>query len=196
MRIDALRTVAIACLFFGLISVRVVRAQDRGPSTAEERARAVKVAHDLEDDPLAKDAKEQREWVIKWIVEIPDITVNVCFDYFGKLPDPHEGHSTEITNQMVISSAAFMIEHPDKVKDEQAIALSGLLGSIKAYQAIIKQDPDSRWSQMDKLIQMREQGKLDDYATDMRRQCAQEGEEPDPDTMRAQAPAIAPTFMR
>jgi hypothetical protein len=154
----------------------------------------VKIARHLEDDPLAKDAKEQREWVIQWITDIPDITVNVCFEYFGKRPDPHGGHSMEIANQMIISSAAFMIEHPDKVKDEQAIALAGLLGSIKAYQAIVKQDSESRWAQMDKLIEMREQGKLDEFVGETRRKCAQEDQEPDPDTIRAQALTLAPNL--
>src|ERR1035437_6107013 len=188
MKPYAVRFIVIASLFLGFISVRAVRAQDRGPSTPEERARAVKIAHELEDDPLAKDAKEQRAWVIQWIVEIPDITVNVCFEYFGKLPDPPRGHSTEIARQMVISSAAFMIEHPDKAKNEQAVTLSGLLGSIKAYQAIFKQDPASRWGQMDKLVQMREQGKLDDYVTETRRKCKSDDEDRDPSTIRAQAP--------
>ncbi len=102
-------------------------------------------------------------------------------------PNPPRGHSTEIVQQMVISMAAFMIEHPDEVKNEQAIALAGLLSSIKTYQAILKQEPESRWAQMDKLVQMREQGKLDDFVADTRRKCAQEDEEPDPDTIRAQA---------
>jgi hypothetical protein len=181
------RAIAIASLVLGLISVRGVRAQQRGPSTPEERARAVKIAHDLEDDPLATESKEQREWVYKWIEDIPDITVNVCDDYFGTLPHSPPGHSLEIAHQMVISSAAYMIEHPDKTKDEQAIALAGLLGAIKAYQAIVKQDSASRWAQMDKLILMREQGKLDDYVADTRRKCSQDNEQPDPDTMRAQA---------
>jgi hypothetical protein len=187
MKQSNVRAIAVASLVLGLISVRGVRAQGRGPSTPEERARAVKVAHQLEDDPLASDAKQQREWVMQWIIEIPDITVNVCFDYFDKVPDPPRGHSMEITNQMVISMAAYMIEHPDKAKDEQAVALSGLLGAIKAYQGIVKQDSASRWAQMDKLIVMREQGKLDEYVADTRRKCAQKDEEPDPDTMHAQA---------
>jgi len=187
MKQHTIRAIAIAALVLGFISVRVVRAQDRGPSTPEERAKAVKIAHDLENDPLATDAKDQRAWVIQWIVEIPDITVNVCFDYFGKLPDPPRGHSTEIARQMVISSAAYMIEHPDKAKDEQAIALSGLLGAIKAYQSIVKQESASHWAQMDKLVLMREQGKLDEYVSDTRRKCEQDNEQPDPDTMRAQA---------
>ncbi len=124
--------------------------------------------------------------MIQWIVEIPDITVDVCFDYFGKLPDPPKGHSGEITNQMVLSSTAFMIEHPDKAKDEQAVALSGLLGALKAYQAILKQDSASRWAYLDKLIQMREQAKLDDYVAETRKKCGREQDE-DPNTMHAQA---------
>jgi hypothetical protein len=160
--------------------------QERGPSTPQERTRAVRVAHELEQDPLAKDAKEQRDWVIQWIVAIPDITVDVCFDYFGDLPHPSKGHFDEISKQMVISSAAFMIEHPDKAKDEQAVAMSGLLGALKAYEAVLRKETTARWPLLDKLVRMREQGKLDEYVSDTRRKCSQQ-EESDPDTMHAQA---------
>jgi len=189
MKAHFIRAIAIATLLLGLFFVRAMHAQQhqRGPSTPEERSRAVKVAHELEEDPLAKDAKDNRDWVIQWIVDIPDITVTVCEDYFGKLAKPPRGHSREIVNQMVISSAAFMIEHPDKVKDEQAIATAGLLGSLKAYQSILKQEPDARWPYVDKIMLMRDQGKLDDFVSDTRRKCAQEEEEPDPDTIRAEA---------
>ena len=186
MKALAIRSSVFTILLFGFLAPRPGLAQTRGPSTPEERARAVKVAHELEDDPLAKDAPKSREWMIKWIVEIPDITVDVCFDYFGALPDPPKGHSTEITNQMVLSSGAFMVEHPDKAKDEQAVALAGMLGALKAYQAILKQDSAARWTHLDKLIQMREQGKLDDYVAETRKKCGREQEEEDPNTMHAQ----------
>jgi hypothetical protein len=187
LKAPVIRVIAIATLFLGVGLLQPARAQDRGPSTPEERSKAVKIAHDLEQDPLAKGAKEQRAWVIRWIIAIPDITVNVCFEYFGKLPPPPRGHSEEIKKQMVISSAAFMIEHPEKAKDEQAVALSGLIGSLKAYEAILKQDPSARWPYVDKLIHMRDQGKLDEHVSETRRKCQQEQEESDPDTMRAQA---------
>jgi hypothetical protein len=193
MKAHSIRAIVIATLLLGLFVVRTAHGQQqqqqpqRGPSTAEERARAVKVAHELEDDPLAKEAKDDREWVIQWIVDIPDITVNVCFEYFGKMPNPPRGHSKEIVRQMIISSAAFMIEHPDKAKDEQAIATAGLLGALKTYQSILKKESDARWPYVDKVVQMRDQGKLDDFVTDTRRKCAQQEEEPDPDTMRADA---------
>ena len=96
MKLNPLRAIAIATLVLGLISVRVGSAQQpqrpqRGPSTPEERTRAVKIAHDLENDPLAKDAKEQRDWVIQWIIEIPDITVDVCFGLFWQAAEPARG---------------------------------------------------------------------------------------------------------
>jgi hypothetical protein len=198
MRAHTIRGIAVATLVLGMFCAQSLRAQrqgqpdqqdqqphQRGPSTPEERTRAVKVAHALETEPLAKDAKDNREWVIQWIVDIPDITVTVCDEYFGTVSKPIKGHAREIINQMVISSAAFMIEHPDKVKDEQAIATAGLLGSLKTYQAILKLEPDARWPYIDKIVQMRDQGKLDDFVSDTRRKCAQEEEEPDPDTIRA-----------
>jgi hypothetical protein len=190
MKFHPIRAVAGTALLLGLFFAWTTRAQERGPSTPEERARAVKITHDLEEDPLAKDAKDQRAWFLDWIEKIPDITVNVCFDFFGKLPTPPPDHSKEIMTQMIISSTAFMIEHPDKVKDEQAIALAGLLGSLKAYEAIVKQDPSARWPYIDKLIQMREQNKLDDYVGETRRKCAHEDDDDNPDTIHAKlAPA-------
>jgi hypothetical protein len=189
MRARFIRTIIFVTFLVSLLALCPARAQQpqkRGPSTAEERARAVKVAHELEEDPLAKDAKENRQWVVQWIVDIPDITVTECDDFFGKIPKTPRGHMREIVSQMVISMAAFMIEHPEKAKDEQAIATAGLLGSLKTYQSILKAEPDARWPYVDKVIQMRDQGKLDDYVSDTRRKCAQEEEEePDPDTMRA-----------
>jgi hypothetical protein len=188
MKERAVRFVAIVSLFLGFLAPRVgAQTPKRGPSTAEERARAVKVAHALEDDPLAKDAKEGRAWVMRWIEEIPDITVTDCPYYFGQSASPARGHAKEIAQQMIISSAAFMIEHPEKAKDDQAVALSGLLGALKTYQAILKQDAASRWGHMDKLIQMREQSKLDDFVAETRRKCVQDEEEEDPNTMHAQA---------
>jgi hypothetical protein len=194
MKGHVIRAIVAAALILGLSGVRPARAQQRGPSTPEERARAVKIAHELEEDPLSKDAKEKRDWVMQWIIEIPDITVTECSDFFGQAPSSMRGHVKEVVYQMDISSAAFMIEHPDKVKDEQAVATAGLLGALKVYQFILKHEPDARWPYLDKVVQMRDEGKLDDYVSDTRRKCAQEEEEPDSDTIRAQADFVLPAW--
>ena len=191
MKGHMIRIFTCAMLVAGLFALRAARAQQRGPSTLEERARAVKIAHELEEDPLGKDAKEKRQWVIQWIIAIPDITVTECSEFFGRTPGTTHAHSKEIVYQMDISSAAFMIEHPDRAKDDQAVATAGLLGSLKTYQSILKREPEARWPYLDKLVQMRDEGKLDDYVSDTRRKCAQDEEEPDPDTIRARAELTA-----
>src|SRR3974377_2202537 len=46
----------------------------RGPSTPEERARALDYIQSLEQKPLAKDSVGKRIWLTEWIVQVPDIT--------------------------------------------------------------------------------------------------------------------------
>ena len=126
-----------------------------------------------------------------------------CFDYFSKTPGPasrlfHRNHAADGFH-LQTSAAVSMIEHPDKAKDEQIDhALAGLLfGSIKTYQAILKQEPASHWLQMDRLVTMREQGKLDDFVSETRRKCAQDGEKnQDPDTRQARKPGMFPRDQR
>jgi hypothetical protein len=188
MKASLIRIIVIASFVFGFAVPRGATQQgqpQRGPSTPEERARAVKVAHELEENPLAKDADDDRAWMVKWIIEIPDITIDGCTDYFGDLPNPPRHHSTEIITQMALSSAAFIVEHPDKAKDDQAVAMAGLLGSLKTYESILKQEPGSHWADMDKLLKVRDQGKLDDFVADTLIKCKQDNEgDPPPGTVR------------
>jgi hypothetical protein len=44
------------------VSLAQAGAQQRGPSTPEERARAVQTAKSLQSDPLAPKVQEDREW--------------------------------------------------------------------------------------------------------------------------------------
>src|SRR6202044_1724377 len=71
----------VACLFF-IAALQVaptqVGAQQRGPSTPQERARAIQTAKSLQAEPLAADIQEDREWLVKWLIEVPDISVKLC----------------------------------------------------------------------------------------------------------------------
>ena len=49
--------------------------QKRGPSTPEERKRAVEMAAFLEEKPLAKEAKDYRAALLYFLAGVPDITV-------------------------------------------------------------------------------------------------------------------------
>ena len=146
--------------------------ENRKPSTPEERAQAVRISRSLEADPLNKDARKAKEWFILWLIRVPDISVTLCSDYFSPLfekdkKDKDKNYVSEITTQMMFSSAAFIIEHPDQAKDEIAVNKAGLEGSLKAYEAISKAKPNVKWPFLDELIVRRGQGTLEDYVREI-----------------------------
>ena len=161
-----LRRVAAAfCLLTAVaLAIANTSAQDsRGPSTVEERKQAVQIARLLESDPFHEKAKDARRWFTIWLIQVPDISVSLCSDYLSPLYKSDKNYSSEITNQMMFSSVAFMIEHPDQDKDLVAINLAGLEGSLKTYEAILKAKPKAKSAFLDDLILKRDKGELIEY---------------------------------
>jgi len=146
-------------------------AQQHGPSTPEERARAVQTAKSLQSDPLAPNVQQDREWLLKWLIEIPDISVKMCPTFLGDLGDSKSGYPGAIIATMLASEAAFVIEHPDKTKDVEAVYFAGVDGALHSYEAIRSKDASYRLSHLDDLIQKRDQGKLADYVHATAKKC-------------------------
>ena len=102
-----------------LISFSTVDSLAQKPSTPEERARLVSIAQKREANPLDPSLKSEREWAIKWLIEVPDIHVGMCPSILG---DYHKyKYSSEITTQVLLASAKFSIESPDQANDGSAI---------------------------------------------------------------------------
>lgn len=146
-------------------------AQQRGPSTPEERARAVQIAKSLQSDPLAPGAQQDREWLLKWLIEVPDISVKMCPTFLGDLGNAKSSNPGAILATMLASEAAFVIEHPEKAKDVDAAYLAGVDGALHSYEAIHSKDASYRVPHLDDLIQKREQGKLSDYVRATAKKC-------------------------
>jgi hypothetical protein len=146
-------------------------AQQRGPSTPEERARAVQTAKSLQSDPLAPNVQQEREWLLKWLIEVPDISVKMCPTFLGDLGDSKSGYPGAIIATLLASEAAFLIEHPDKAKDVDAIYFAGVDGALHSYEAIRLKDASYRLPHLDDLIQKRDQGKLSDYVRTTAKKC-------------------------
>jgi hypothetical protein len=150
----------------------------RGPSTPEERAKAVQIARALEADPLQPGNKDTRTWFALWLIEIPDITVQVCGDELG--PVFHESNRdknsvSEIFGQSMFSAASFVIEHPDQAKNAIAIYTAGVEGSLKAYQSILKTHPEAKWPFLDDLIVKQQNGELGKYVEKATAKCRKRG---------------------
>jgi hypothetical protein len=125
----------------------------------------------LETDPLGSEAKEARHWLTIWLIEIPDISVSLCGTLLGPVLESKKNYSPELVTQMMYSSAAFLIEHPDLASDHVATYAAGVEGSLRAYEAILKSKPKAGWPFLDDLIQKREQGELTAYVVKAAKSC-------------------------
>jgi hypothetical protein len=154
-----------------ILLIASAQAEERGPSTPEERSTAVKLARLLENDPLGPQAKEARQWFTVWLVVVPDITVSLCGDLLGTVPRSAKKYSSEIVVQAAYSEAAFIIENPDKAKDELAVYQAGLEGCLKSYDAIRKTQPKISWPLLEDLERKGPEA-LHEYVVSAAKKCA------------------------
>ena len=143
----------------------------RGPSTEEERTKAVQLAHLLETDPLAKQAKEARSWLTLWLIEIPDITVSMCTALLGPEFDMDKKYGGELAMQQGFSAAAFKIEHPDQAGDNLAVNTASVEGVLRTYQAILSEHPKARFPSLDALQKARDAGQLPARVAELSKGC-------------------------
>jgi carboxypeptidase Q len=163
------KLVLVASLF--VLSALPLCAQDRGPSTAEERAKAVQLTRALEADPLNGKARDARAWLTVWIISVPDISVKLCGQFMSSVLGAKKNYSSEIIVQNMFSTAAFVIEHPDQKDNEEAKYLAGVEGALRAYESIRKTKPKVKWPILDELIAKRDAGELAAYVREKMPAC-------------------------
>lgn len=153
---------------FVLLAVTVLAAsipaesKTRGPSTPQERARALDYIRSLEQDPLAKDSLDKRMWLTEWIVEVPDFTVNPCCKDLDSLDKVNDTYSNQLRMQAIYSQAAYVLQHPN-AKSAAEKQAAGLAGTLRAYQAIQRFDPTAQYPILDNLLSLQKKGKLQKY---------------------------------
>jgi hypothetical protein len=134
----------------------------RGPSTSEERARAIQIAKALRKEPLAPSLTSDREWLFRWMIEVPDISVSICTGLLGELGKSKTGYPGLILISDIAGQATFIIEHPDRAKDANALHLAGVESALDTYKAIREKDPKYKAAGMDELLQKQEKGQLEE----------------------------------
>lgn len=146
-----------------LCCVSYVHAQKRGPSTPEERKKAVEMATFLETNPLAKEAKEIRGALLLFLTEVPDISVTLCTSVFGESKDFKGDYQAELMGQTAYSQAKFIIQHPDKAQDEAAVQLAGVEGVLRTWQAIKAAKPKAKFPLLDELLAKQQSLTLEEH---------------------------------
>lgn len=161
-------------LLIGLLMVAAsipAIASTHSASNARQRNKFVRVARNLEANPLAFNAVQERQWATEFIVRASDLHLELCN---GVLTDPiqmaNENYNNQLSMQFMYSSAAFMLEHP-KVKDPVKIQTAGLEGTLKAYESILKVDKNARFDFLDGLMQQQKHGQLENYVATRSQTC-------------------------
>jgi hypothetical membrane protein len=159
------REVVLAIALLLMCALQIHCALGRGLSTPDERAKAIAIARLLERDPLAADAAANRQWLLNWIIEIPDIRFRSCVT----LLDPHVGneyrYSTEVNQQLIFSAAAFRLEHPNHLRNDASAYLAGVEGALRVYEILVRSDPGARLAFLDDLVAKRDRGELADHVS-------------------------------
>ena len=156
-----------------VLMLAAIPALSRGPSTPEERQKALSMIRSLEENPLQENYKDMRAWLMQWLTDIPDIEVKVCSGPLQPLLDEkvENPFGPDIFFQTLLSSAAFIIEHPDKAQDQVAIYQAGLEGVLKVYQFYLTKDANTRRKYIDELLAKQSDGKLEEVAIKAVKKC-------------------------
>ena len=129
------------------------------------------IAHKLEAAPLDPGLAPERQWAVNFAITAPDVHVRMCPMLLGDLRRPKYKYRSEISEQLLISSAAFLIEHPEQADNYRAQSIGGMEGVLKAYSAIIKAEPQATAKSLDDLLEKQREGKLADAVGEIVKSC-------------------------
>lgn len=139
--------------------IPVIAPQERGPSTVEERARAVKIAVDVEKN-LQPVFEQNNVWLDQWIADIPDLTFNTgAVANWLKTAAPTELRA-QLYFQFCASTIAFQINNPTLAEKQAVYDLAGLEGVLRAYEKLLGVNPTLRSAKLTKAITARDKGEL------------------------------------
>lgn len=133
----------------------------RGPSTPAERKRVVEITRRLEKEPFGKGASSDRVWLMKWIDEVPDVTIRYCP---GPLYELVEGDPPDraLWVQSLFGMASLAIEKPTEAKDWVKAQVAGLESALAAYQSAVKANPKAKLPAFERLLAKQKAGQLEE----------------------------------
>ncbi len=138
-----------------ILLIGALRPADAGdkprPTTPEQRQRVVKIAHALEENPFAPNAAEDRAWVYNLAGNSSDIRTSLCLGLISSLLATEKPHSELLVMQWIVSTTAFVIEHPEQGSDDVAASTAGLKGLLRTYRNVLKVAKESRLEFLDDL---------------------------------------------
>jgi hypothetical protein len=134
----------------------------RGPSTADERARVLRIAREGQHDPR-RVAQREAAWLSGWIDDIPDLSLEygTVYDWVSGAAAP--AIRDVLRFQYAASAMALQIDQPGLAGHQDAIDGAALTGVLEAYETLVHADGALASSGLDRALAARKQGKLADF---------------------------------
>ncbi len=158
----------VLCSWFA--AFHLAAESDRGPSTPEERSKALVLVELLESRPMAPEAKDARQWLTIWLIEIPDITTRFCPAPLGLASDLNE-YPPELVLQPAFSQAAYSIRNPDVESDSVEVYVAGVEGALRTYEAMRSAGAVPELRDFEELEKTRAAGKLEKAVRKRAKKC-------------------------
>jgi hypothetical protein len=171
MRLPTSRLLVLMTLVFLALFLPAGSARARGVSTAKEREKAVRLARELETEPLGQKARADRRWLALWAVQVPDYKIQYCPEILGGTVAVRRRIRTEVLSQTTYSSLAFVLENPGLAGSMVDVYRAGVLGALRAYEVILAKEPSARAPLLDDLVAKRDAGELDAHLAETVKAC-------------------------
>jgi len=163
-----------AARFLGLTALLLLAAVTGARAervTPVDRQKALKLIHQLEEDPFGKKARDARRWLALWMVDGPDRKVQYCPEVLGGTLAARQRVRNEILAQITYSGLAFLLQHPNTPSTSFDIHRAGVLGALRAYEVMVAGEPGTRSPLLDSLVAKRNDGTLDAYLAETVQAC-------------------------
>jgi hypothetical protein len=149
-----------------------IQAPPRGRLSREQLEAVARDIRALETHPLASDAVEAGRELLVWLIDSPDVTVKACSGVLEPLTNSTSRYHREMLLQVVLSSGAYVIEHPDQAGDVARVAAGGLEGALNMYVALkAQQGKEAADAFMERLLEIRQRGGLEERERELTREC-------------------------
>ncbi len=153
-----MQTVARYLILVFVVSVAVAQTADAPPSTPQERKQIVELAKKLEQNPLDESLRANAMRLSQRIIDVPDITVTICTSAMPWIQE-HYRYAPELAMVYTFAAAAYVIEHPEKDSGDSSWA--GIEAALRAYQNIVKKQPNAKSRAAERMLEDEKSGKLE-----------------------------------
>lgn len=122
----------------------------------------VQYAHETEQQPLGATSNAKRAAAFLYVQNDHVNHILVCAPLFQQLLANHAHYANAINSQMLVSAGAYLYNHPEAAADSERQMLAGLRAVLVVYEKFLAADPAARYAPLDKMLEQRNAGTLDD----------------------------------